>query len=523
MLPPPPPSALTQIGYSPHVYTGSFTLWKPPSYGFAYETATREARGRRGVLLVTEFGGGFNADAQNLAPTLDGQVRWVCADISSLALCSPWAALVGCQWAFTVRFGALNTHAIAYTCAHTSRLRRSYPDLAPHSYLGLSTHTQDEYLVTGATMWSWKSNCYNAPPSNGCNESAWTIFDPAPGPAAGPIGPNGNLRPERERLLSRVHSRGTVGAAAAYLFNTTDQTFYLHVTASAAAAPGQLEEAREVAPQAPKATSELVALLDEAARYASGPEDSAAAPSVLRVVPAGTPARLISEIERAAAANGSLTQIYIPRGVSWNISVTGAAALSQVRECFLLKGPQAISAHPSIPSAPTPSWTYTPLSLQVIRWPDGSRTALVLPSQPPPRLQAYTVAVGPPGWLPPPVPPSTHASTLSWDTSAVLANARAKLQASGALKHGTEWCSAPPQDWTAVQSRIDAIVASDPLGALPRLLRAAERQEPLDDPASERVALAGGEEARVASAAIDALVTLATAVAQLRDAMCGYA
>ena len=45
------------IVYAPHVYTGSFTVWSPPSYDFAYQTATTEARGRRGAVVVTEFGG----------------------------------------------------------------------------------------------------------------------------------------------------------------------------------------------------------------------------------------------------------------------------------------------------------------------------------------------------------------------------------------------------------------------------------------------------------------------------------
>ena len=61
------------VVYSPHVYTGSFTLWNPPSFDYAYETATAEANARHAALVVTEFGCAFTEAARLLEPTLVGQ------------------------------------------------------------------------------------------------------------------------------------------------------------------------------------------------------------------------------------------------------------------------------------------------------------------------------------------------------------------------------------------------------------------------------------------------------------------
>jgi hypothetical protein len=121
-------------------------------------------------------------------------------------------------------------------------------------------------------------------------------------------------------MLSRVHSRGTVGSAIAYFFNTTDQTFFLHVAGAAAAAvvDASVGESRGGGPT-------LASLLHELPE----PEGGAEAHTVR--IPSSTPPSLIVAIERAVASNGSLTQIYIPRGVVWNVSTSGAAAVDQVR------------------------------------------------------------------------------------------------------------------------------------------------------------------------------------------------
>ncbi len=127
--------------------------------------------------------------------------------------------------------------------------------------------------------------------------------------------------------------------------------------------------------------------------------------------------------------------------------------------------------------------------------------------------------VGPSGWQPPSYPyPAAHA--LSWDTGAVVRAAREQLEASGALRHGVDWCThGPPRDWRAVQARLDAsVAAAGPSSALLRLLQASAEQKPLTP--IQTNASAGSDVA--AAAAVDALVSLATAVAQIRDAMCGY-
>lgn len=320
--------------------------------------------------------------------------------------------------------------------------------------------------IASVLLQSWKSNCYSGN-TTGCNDTSWTIFDPAPGPAEGPIGPNGNLRAERERVLSRVHMRGVVGPASSYFFNTSDQTFYLHVGVAAVA----------VASAPPLSDHDRVELDSVLAGLTNtqGLDASTITPAGTRLVSLTTsvPGSAVAAIEHAIASNGSLTQIYIPRGVAWNLTVTGAAVLSQV-----------------------------------ITWPDGSRSALILPSLP---LRAYTVAVGPPGWVPP--PPQAAEAAPGWDVAQVVEAAKAALAKSGALRHGTEWCAQPPSDWATVKARLDALAARDPDAALVRLLRAARS--------------AGGQRgARFAALEADpvaALVTYATAVAQLRDAACGYA
>lgn len=303
---------------------------------------------------------------------------------------------------------------------------------------------------------SWKSNCYSGG-TNGCNESSWTIFDPAPGASEGPIAPNGNLRPERERLLSRVHMRGTVGPAKAYFFNTTDQTFYLHVGEATA------QDAELLHPQ--YSLPDLLALHDGVHIQVE-----AYTPAVVLSVSSSTPAHIISAVETAINANGSLTQVYIPRGVSWNVTVTGAAVLSSV-----------------------------------VLWPDGSRSALVLPSLP---QRAYSVFIGPPGWEPA-SQTTYHAST--WDVRTIIEESQTRLLETDVLRHGIDWCREPPSDWDAVKLRLDDLVRRNPEAALPRLMRLSQSQRTSSEIAADKL-----------TDPVDALVTYVSAVAQLRDAMCGF-
>jgi len=109
--------------------------------------------------------------------------------------------------------------------------------------------------------------------------------------------------------------RGIVGPAESYLFNTTDQTFFLHVgtatnassiseVASSKGALGTLLKTLGLAPRGHQSTIDLST---------------------------STPASVILEIERSIAADGSLSQVYIPHGVTWNVSVAGAASVSHVQ------------------------------------------------------------------------------------------------------------------------------------------------------------------------------------------------
>jgi len=75
-----PLTNFSQLVYTPHVYTGVFTLnlaslnisW-PPSFDFAFDSAWQEANAMGAAVLVTEFGGAPSGDAETLAPTLAAQ------------------------------------------------------------------------------------------------------------------------------------------------------------------------------------------------------------------------------------------------------------------------------------------------------------------------------------------------------------------------------------------------------------------------------------------------------------------
>lgn len=156
-------------------------------------------------------------------------------------------------------------------------------------------------------------------------------------------------------------------------------------------------------------------------------------------------------------------------------------------------------------------------TVQIISWPDGSRSALVLPSSPP---RPYSVFVGPQGWAP---GKESVPYSLSWDAASVVDAARARLNESGVLKHGTEWCVEPPADWTVVQARLDKLFADRPDAALPRLLSRSAGAKTSVLPRLQRPEMSLAAARAVETDPVDALVLYVSAVAELRDAVCAYA
>lgn len=82
--------------------------------------------------------------------------------------------------------------------------------------------SQDKSM-TSATIWPWKNNCFGP----GC-ESSWSLYDSGTlnGTNATQNGPE---RPNRVRILSRVHPRGVVGQLKEYFHNTTTSSFTMKV------------------------------------------------------------------------------------------------------------------------------------------------------------------------------------------------------------------------------------------------------------------------------------------------------
>jgi hypothetical protein len=158
---------------------------------------------------------------------------------------------------------------------------------------------QDTYM-TGATLWSWKSNCYTTTPG-GC-DWAWTVYFPAYGNQTGPIPPNGALDAEREWLLSRTQVRGAVGEMIATGFNRTTRSFFAFLNLTASGWEG-------LAPSS------------------SPPSSSSTGAAAFRTVSA---AEYSPSLPTALSANGTLTEVYIPPSVPFSIAVTGTAALQSV-------------------------------------------------------------------------------------------------------------------------------------------------------------------------------------------------
>ena len=82
---------------------------------------------------------------------------------------------------------------------------------------------QDRAMIP-AIIWPWKNNCF----SPGC-QSSWSLYDSGISNGTDAT-QNGPERPNRVRLLSRVHPRGVVGQLKNYFYNTTTSSFIMAAT-----------------------------------------------------------------------------------------------------------------------------------------------------------------------------------------------------------------------------------------------------------------------------------------------------
>ncbi|CAF4934284.1 unnamed protein product, partial [Rotaria magnacalcarata] len=81
-----------------------------------------------------------------------------------------------------------------------------------------TVESQDKAMMS-ATIWPWKNNCFQ----EGC-ETSWSLYDS--GTLNGTYATqNGPERPNRVRILSRVHPRGVIGQLKQYFHNTTTSSF----------------------------------------------------------------------------------------------------------------------------------------------------------------------------------------------------------------------------------------------------------------------------------------------------------
>lgn len=73
--------------------------------------------------------------------------------------------------------------------------------------------------MISSIIWPWKNNCFQP----GC-ESSWSLYDSG-APNGSVPDQNGRERPNRVRILSRVHPRGVVGQLQSYFYNVTTSSF----------------------------------------------------------------------------------------------------------------------------------------------------------------------------------------------------------------------------------------------------------------------------------------------------------
>jgi hypothetical protein len=73
--------------------------------------------------------------------------------------------------------------------------------------------------MISAAIWPWKNNCFG----QGC-ETSWSLYDS--GTLNGSFADqNGPERPNRVRIISRIHPRGVIGQLKEYFYNTTTASF----------------------------------------------------------------------------------------------------------------------------------------------------------------------------------------------------------------------------------------------------------------------------------------------------------
>jgi len=78
--------------------------------------------------------------------------------------------------------------------------------------------SQDKAMIPGI-IWPWKNNCFQ----QGC-ETSWSLYDS--GISNGTFATqNGPERPNRVRIISRIHPRNVIGQLKQYLYNSTTASF----------------------------------------------------------------------------------------------------------------------------------------------------------------------------------------------------------------------------------------------------------------------------------------------------------
>ena len=91
---------------------------------------------------------------------------------------------------------------------------------ADETLLTPTIESQDKAMIS-AIVWPWKNNCFQA----GC-QTSWSLYDS--GSQNGTVAnQNGPERPNRVRILSRVHPRGVIGQLQHYFYNTTTSSFIM--------------------------------------------------------------------------------------------------------------------------------------------------------------------------------------------------------------------------------------------------------------------------------------------------------
>ena len=181
---------------------------------------------------------------------------------------------------------------------------------------------------TGGTIWSWKTNC-----GDGTNcKDPWSMYAAAVGNES--VAPNGPLFPQRERMMSRIHSRGTLGETLVAVYNVTTRGYALSANVTAAAWQ----------------TLSMRARAFDVSMGDSSPWSRGAWPAMH----AYSDARRFSRA--SLTANGTVTEIYIPRSIA-----VAPAAVSNVQ------------------------------LLGTVAWPDGSRSSFFRPLGP----GVYSLALPP--------------------------------------------------------------------------------------------------------------------------------